>query len=106
MKAAGIDLTSGDSNLSGLARGIQGITEEQADILAAYWNSCRFFLSNIDMTLTNLANHVMGTANVESPMVTQLKIIAQQTSAINTLLQSVSRGGHTMGGVGLKVFIN
>ena len=106
MKAAGIDLTSGDSNLSGLARGIQGITEEQADILAAYWNSCRFFLSNIDMTLTNLANHVMGTANVESPMVTQLKIIAQQTSAINTLLQSVSRGGHTMGGTGLKVFIN
>lgn len=101
MQAAGIDL-SGDNDLSGLTRSIQGITESQADILASYWNSTRFFVANIDTTLTALAAHVMGSNDIESPMVTQLKIIAQQTTAINSLLQGMT-APHTSGGRGLKV---
>lgn len=99
-------LTSGDQ-LSGLQKGIQGITEEQADILAAYWSSVRFFVANIDTTLTNLANHIFGQANAnDNPVVGQLKLIASNTTAINNLLDSVTRGGHPKGGQGIKVFIN
>lgn len=99
-------LTSGDQ-LSGLQKGIQGITEEQADILAAYWSSVRFFVANIDTTLTNLANHIFGQANAQdNPVVGQLKLIASNTTAINNLLDSVTKGGHPKGGQGIKVFIN
>ena len=105
MKAAGIDIGTGDS-MSGLQKGIQGITESQADILAAYWNSCRFLMSNIDNTLTSLASHVMGGSEIENPMVAQLKIIAQQTTAINALLQGCTKGGHRLGGMGIKIFMD
>ena len=105
MKSAGIDLVGGNE-MSGLQRGIQGITESQADILASYWNSTRFFIANIDTTLTALASHVMGNSDVESPIISQLRIISSQTTAINTLLQSCARGGHRLGGVGLKIFMD
>jgi DNA repair exonuclease SbcCD ATPase subunit len=99
-------LTSGDQ-LSGLQKGISGITEEQADILAAYWSSVRFFVANIDTTLTNLANHIFGQANAQdNPVVGQLKLIASNTTAINNLLENVTKGGHPKGGQGIKVFIN
>ena len=104
MKAAGVDLT-GESNLSGLAKGIASASEETMLAVEAYLNSIRFFVSEQNVLLQQIVAS-LNPSNTESPMVTQLKIIAQQTTAINTLLQSVSRGGHTMGGAGLKVFIN
>lgn len=103
-KEAGIDIMSGN-NLSGLQAGIQGITEEQADILAAYWNSVRFYVANMDTTLTQLANHIMGNTEVENPQLAQLKIIASQTTAINNLLGSLTAKHPTMAGYGLKVII-
>ena len=103
-KDAGIDLF-GSGNLSGLQAGIQGITEEQADIRAAYLNSVRFYVANMDATLTQLATHIMGNTEVENPQVTQLKIIASQTTAINNLLSSLTAKHPTMAGYGLKVII-
>ena len=38
----------GEGSLSGLAAGIQGMTEEQANILEAYWNSVRGYTASID----------------------------------------------------------
>lgn len=104
MKRAGIDLTS-DKNLSGLQAGIQGITEEQADILAAYWNSVRFYVANMDTTLSRLATHIMGNNDAENPQLAQLRIIAQQTTAINNLLSGLTAKHPTMAGYGLKVII-
>lgn len=93
-------------NLSGLTKGIQGITESQADILASYLNSIRFIVSDSNAQLKLLVSAQTGaTTRSESPMVEQLRVIAQQTSAINTLLGSLVKGGHSLGGVGLKVFI-
>lgn len=105
MKEAGVDLTGGNSELSGLQRGISGITEQQADILAAYLNSIRFFVSDNNTYLSRIAES-LGNTEIENPMVGQLRIIAAQTSAINSLLQGLVRGGHTLGGSGLKVFIS
>lgn len=108
MQQAGVDL-SGESEgdkMSGLQRGIMGITAEQADILASYWNSTRFFVSNIDRNLAELKEHMMGGASSENPMLSQLKVIAAQTTAIYTLLNGLTRGGHRLGGMGLKIFMD
>ena len=95
----------GKSELSGLQRGIQGVTEETAQIIEAYLNSIRFFVAEQNTYLSQIAAS-FGNTEVENPMVEQLRIIAAQTSAINSLLQGLVRGGHTLGGSGLKVFIS
>lgn len=106
MQQAGVDLSGGtNDSLSGLQRGIQGVTEETAQIIEAYLNSIRFFVAEQNTYLSQIAAS-FGNAEVENPMVEQLRIIAAQTSAINSLLQGLVRGGHTLGGSGLKVFIS
>lgn len=104
MKEAGVDLTGGNSELSGLQRGIQGITEQQADILAAYLNSIRFFVSDNNTYLSRIAES-LGNTEIENPMVGQLRIIASQTTAINELLNSLVAPHPTLSGRGLKVII-
>jgi hypothetical protein len=91
--------------LSGSQRGIQGVTEETAQIIEAYLNSIRFFVAEQNTYLSQIAS-TFGNTEVENPMVEQLRIIAAQTSAINSLLQGLVRGGHSLGGTGLKVFIS
>lgn len=92
----------GEGSLSGLAAGIQGMTEEQANILEAYWNSVRGYTASIDMNVARLLSNDVNT----NPMLQQISLIATNTSSINTLLQSVSKSGHSQGGIGLKVFVN
>lgn len=94
--------TSG--NLSGLQRGIQGVTEQQADILASYLNSIKFIVSDSNSQLKALLAAQTSTS-ASNPIVAQLQVIAQQASAINTLLNTLVKGGHGLGGNGLKVFI-
>ena len=140
---AGMWDLQGEGSLSGLAAGIQGMTEEQANILEAYWNSVRMYTASIDVNVARIAsvitsggvgeNFVGGRSNeIEvgvsmgdmktsinrlattlldnnestNPMLQQLTIIAHTTNSINTLLQSVVRSGHSLGGYGLKVFPN
>ena len=92
-------------NLTGLQKGIQGITESQADIIAAYLNSMRAYVADNNLKLTQMLDAWTNT-EVENPMVAQLKIIATQTTAIHDLLGGLTKGGHSEGGKGLKVFIN
>ena len=106
MQQAGVDLSGGTGGeLSGLQRGIQGVTEETAQIIEAYLNSIRFFVAENNTYLSQIAS-AFSSGEVENPMVSQLRIIAQQTSAINNLLNSLTKSGHSLGGVGLKVFIS
>ena len=63
-------------------------------------------MSNIDRNLAELKEHMMGGASSESPMLSQLKVIAAQTTAIYTLLNGLTRGGHRLGGMGLKIFMD
>lgn len=105
-KSLGVTTGEADGELSGLQAGIQGITESQAEILTTYANSCRFFLSSINTTLSDFATKIFDTEGDSNPILSQLRIVAQQTTAINSLLSSLTKGGHTEGGLGLKVFIN
>ena len=79
--------------LSDLEKGIQGMTEEQAEVLAAYWNSCRFMLSNIDMTLTNIASAVLGSNSTENPVVSELKRHTEILKTIDSRLESIIGSG-------------
>ena len=74
----GIDLKGGGSGLSELQKGIQGITEQQAEVIEAYLNSMRQIASDNLMYVRNIAN----------------------------LLESVSFSGHSKGGRGIKVFMS
>ena len=127
---AGMFGVGGEGSLSGLAAGIQGMTEEQANILEAYWNSVRMYNASIDMNVARLVTIVderlgvqvgnavasniapvmaMATAMSENapstnPQLQQLQLIAASVQATHQLLQSTSRSGHPMGGYGFKVF--
>ena len=104
MQQAGVDI-SGSGELSGLQRGIQEIHESTAQEIAAYLNSIRFFVAEQNTYLSQIASSFSNT-EIENPMVSQLKIIASQTTAINELLNSLTSGGHSMGGRGFRVFIS
>ena len=105
-KQAGIDLGENGSQLSGLQRGIQELQESTGQEIAAYANSCRFFLANIDTTLTSVANQILGGENMQNPILSELRTQTELVRGISTLLNSVVRGSHSMGGQGIKVFIS
>lgn len=106
MQSAGVDLGGGEqSELSGLQRGIQELTESTGQEIAAYLNSIRFFVAEQTTYLSQIASS-FGNTEIENPMVSQLRIIASQTTAINELLNSLTSGGHSMGGRGFRVFIS
>lgn len=95
-----------EGGLSGLEKGIQGMTEDQAEVLAAYWNSCRFTLTNIDNTLTKLANATLGADDTANPIVNAIK---QQTEIVRTIKDMLSgvigEGGGIHTGSYLKVYM-
>lgn len=94
------------SELSGLQKGIQGITEDQAEVLASYWNSCRFLLANIDMTLTNVASRAFGDSNGSNSILGELKRQTEVLNKISSMLYSVIRSGGESSHIGdyIKVF--
>lgn len=94
-------MIGGGNSLSGLEKGIQGMTEEQADILAAYWNSVRQYVANIDTKISTVIDKI-SISDSNNPTVEQLKIIARQTTGIYDLLDRMT-GNYPQGGIGLKV---
>lgn len=94
------------SELSGLQKGIQGITEDQAEVLASYWNSCRFLIANIDMTLTNVASKAFGDSNGSNSILGELKRQTEVLNRISNMLNSVIRSGGESSHIGdyIKVF--
>lgn len=95
------ELLNQTDTLGTLQKGIQGITEDQADIIAAFLNTIRFFVGENNTYLKTIADNYAST-DVESPMLTQMRIVAQQTTAIRDLLDSIT-AQHPQGGQGLKV---
>ena len=76
----------GESELSGLSKGIQGITETQADILAAYWNAVRFDVSAIRQRFDDFMA-MQGLGDEVNPVENHLKTISINTTAMLNLLQ-------------------
>lgn len=97
-------LKGSTGDMEGLQKGIQGVTEETAQIIEGYLNSIRFLVSEKKDMLRDFLNEFKN-PNVDNPIVSTLKIIAQQTSAINSLLSGILAPHNTLGGQGLKVVI-
>ena len=92
----------GEGSLSGLAAGIQGMTEEQANILEAYWNSVRGYTANIDMNVSRIAQILGAGGDNSNPMLRQMELVRENTDNIRSLLNSVSFNGGE--GVGIRVY--
>ena len=107
MQQAGVDLSgeSGGDKMSGLQRGIESLSEATGEILASYLNSIRFFVSEQNSILSNIANS-LGATNTNNPMLNELKIHTELIRSIRDGLNSMMRGGHRLGGMGLKIFMD
>lgn len=97
-------MTDAGDNLSGLQKGIQGITEAQADILAAYLNSLRFYVADSNTKLTQLVD-MQTNDSIPNPMLAELKAQTELIRGISTLLNSLTAPHPTQAGRGLKVII-
>lgn len=96
------DITKKTGELSGLQEGISGITEDQADILAAYWSSVRFIVSNIEQKFTEYARQMLGTDLSANPILNELKAQTSLLDEINDKLGSII--GHS-GGAHVKTYL-
>lgn len=96
------DITRKNGELSGLQEGISGITEDQADILAAYWSSVRFIVSSIEQKFTEYARQMLGTDLSANPILNELKAQTSLLDEINDKLGSII--GHS-GGAHVKTYL-
>lgn len=96
-------MTDAGDSLSGLQKGIQGITEAQADIIAAYLNSLRFYVADSNTKLTQLVD-MQTNDSIPNPMLAELKAQTELIRSIRDMFSGVIRGGHpTYGGSFIKV---
>lgn len=99
------EITQNAGSLSGLQEGISGITEDQADILAAYWSSVRFIVSNIEQKFTAYADQMLGANSEDNPIVIALKAQTAILEEIRDALSSVITTGSTVSGARLKMLM-
>jgi hypothetical protein len=104
----GLDSLSSNRDLEGLQKGVQSIQESTAQEIVSYMNSLRALVTQRETFYKNneQLSSIMNSILVDgiNPMLDQLRVIANNTESIHTLLDSVVRAGHSQGGYGIKVF--
>lgn len=90
--------------LANLQTGIQSVTEETADIIAAYMNSIRFFVSEISTDTKRLISSLIDEI-IPNPIINELRMQTELIRSINSLIGSVMAPGHPQGGYGVRVFV-
>lgn len=112
LNVSAADVSSSGSSLSGLQKGIQSVTESTAEALESILNSVRYYLAMqqadvrvIRDTLLNGSYAGDGGANPSTQMLSVLREQASYVRQIASTLSDVTKGGHSQGGKGLKVFM-
>lgn len=77
-----------EGELDGLQKGIQGVTEQTAEIIAAYMNSIRYYVIDNNTKLGQLAVVLQDNTGLVNPMLAELRSIATRADDIYTLLNS------------------
>lgn len=96
------DTETGD--LSGLQKGIQGVTEQTAEIIESLLNSIRFFVAKNTDYLKIIADNTANENSKVNPILSELKAQTTLIMAIRDMFGSVIRSGHpTYGGSFIKV---
>lgn len=99
----GINWTGTTSSLSGLAEGIQGITEETAQILEALLNSMRYYVADTNEQLRQIFV-TMTNPNEENPFMKELKNQTKYLASIDKRLDSVISATKRASGSHINVF--
>lgn len=98
MQQAGFDLSGkgeGDT-LTGLSKSISGLSEQQADALAALCESIRFFTSDSNAVLHSIYNFLLAPP-AESPLMQEMRVQTTHLSSIDSLLGSVIKNSSGKG---------
>lgn len=75
---------SDNVEVDGLQKGIQGITEDQADVLTAYWNAVRFDIADIKDRFEGFYNKWTSKAEGDNPMYDALIGIKQILDSVRS----------------------
>ncbi|MFA5359297.1 MAG: hypothetical protein WC310_05810 [Patescibacteria group bacterium] len=94
-KTYGLDLWTGDES-GGLSKGIQSITEDTANIIAAYLNTIRYQVILNTGYLQQLVANALGAQALANQQLAHLAAIRDNTGRTADLLEAVSRGTKTL----------
>ena len=102
-----IPITGGEDNGSTLNKGIQGVTEETANVIEAYLNSMRYFVADTNMVINNFFAAFTSLDPLQNPMYSELANQTKLLRSIDDRLASVITysGDHPNGGAALKTVI-
>lgn len=103
----GVPITGGEDNGSTLNKGIQGVTEETANVIEAYLNSMRYFVADTNMVINNFFAAFTSLDPLQNPMYSELANQTKLLRSIDDRLASVITysGDHPNGGAALKTII-
>lgn len=95
-----------ESDLTGMQKGIQSVTEEQASVISAYLNSMRFFVADSNMQLQKIALF-FNNDPAQNPLYTELMSQTRLLRSIDDRLASVitAAGNHPLSGFAIKSII-
>lgn len=95
----------GSDNASTLSKSVQGVTETTANVIEAYLNSMRFFVSDSNMVLNNFYMAFTSIDPLLNPMYSELNNQTKLLRSIDERLASVITysGDHPNGGASIKV---
>lgn len=101
LKDVGLEFGEGDT-MTGLSKSISGITEDQADALAAITESIRFFSADSNAKLTSILAALTAPAP-ENPFLLELKAQTEQLRTMNSLWSRIVKSEN--GSIALNVRI-
>ena len=87
---------AGGDTLTGLSKSISGLSEQQADALAALCESIRFFTSDSNAVLHSIYNFLLAPP-AESPLMQEMRVQTTHLSSIDSLLGSVIKNSSGKG---------
>lgn len=91
LDAINIKPTGAESELSGLQRGIEGVTETTAQALEALLNSMRYYVSDSNNLLRQFYMSFISADETMNPMLYELKQHTTLLTAIHSLLNSTTK---------------
>ena len=99
--SAGFDIQpEGSTEMSGLQKGIQSVTEDTAQALEALLNSIRFYSADTNAKISAIVSFDPEI----NPLLAELKLQTTHIASLDRLMKSVVKTGHSLGESGIRVF--
>jgi hypothetical protein len=99
------DALTGSKELSGLSKGIQGLTEDTAQILEAYLNTIRDVVISIMTVQENQLSVLQASQLIQSQILTEVATMSSATVSMNNAIRSALAQAQGDRGAGFRVYI-